>query len=77
MLMLLSIYLIVMSSIYITATIENNQKMLNLEAEKLNAETLTDVRHHTYWTGGFSFWISWTQVLSSNALAIKNKQPNQ
>ncbi len=60
-----------------TATIENNQKMLNLEAEKLNAETLTDVHHHTYWTGGFSFWIIWKQVLSSNALAIKNKQPNQ
>ena len=52
-----------------TVTVENNQKMLNLEAEKLGAVTLTDVRHHTYWTGEFSFWIIWRQVLSSNALA--------
>ncbi len=53
------------------ATVENNQKMLNLEAEKLGADALRDVRHHTYWTGGFSLWIVWKQVLSSNALAIK------
>ena len=55
-----------------TVTIENNQKMLNLEVEKLGTDTLTDVRHHTSWTGSFSFWIIWRQVLSSNALALKN-----
>ncbi len=53
------------------ATIENNQKMLNQEAEKLGANAITNVRHKTSWTGSFSFWIIWKQVLSSNALAIK------
>ncbi len=60
-----------------TVSIQNNQKMLNLEAKKLNSNEITDVRHSTYWTGSFSLWIIWKQVLSSNALAIKNKQPNQ
>ena len=57
-----------------TVTVENNQNMLNLEAKKLDADVLTDIRHHTYWTGEFSFWIIWRQVLSSNAIALKNRE---
>ena len=55
-----------------TVTIENNNKMINLEAEKLGTEFLGDIRHSTNWTGGFSLWIIWKQVLSSNAFATKS-----
>ena len=39
--------------------------------EKLGAESMGNLRDSTYWTGGFSLWIVWKQVLSSNALALK------
>ena len=54
-----------------TVTVENNHAMLAREVEKLGAESMGNLRDSTYWTGGFSLWIVWKQVLSSNALALK------
>lgn len=52
-------------------TIEKNAQMIKKEAENLGAKSIKDVRHHTMWTGGFSLWIVWRQVLKSNATALK------
>ena len=59
-----------------TVTIENNSKMINLEAQKLGATSLAEIRHSTNWTGGFSLWIIWKQVLTSNAFAVKSQNQN-
>lgn len=59
-----------------TVTIENNGKMINYEAQKLGATSLADIRHSTNWTGGFSLWIIWKQVLTSNAFAVKSQNKN-
>ena len=50
-----------------TVQIKNNANMIAREAEKLGAKELLDVKHLTNWTGGFSCWIIWKQVMSSNA----------
>ena len=50
-----------------TVNIENNQKMIFKEAEKLGAGTLSNINNSTDWTGSFSLWIVWKQVLYSNA----------
>lgn len=52
-------------------TIEKNAEMIKLEADKLGAKSLKDVRHSNSWTGSFSLWIVWRQVLNSNATALK------
>ena len=52
-------------------TIEKNAQMIKKEAENLGAKSIKDVLHHTMWTGGFSLWIVWRQVLKSNATALK------
>lgn len=54
-----------------TVTVENNRKMIVRHAEELGAVSIADVRNHTDWTGGFSLWIVWKQVLSSNAVLLK------
>lgn len=55
-----------------TVTIDNNHRMILAAADELNAPyTLTNMRDSTDWTGGFSLWIIWKQVLSSNAMAVK------
>ena len=58
-----------------TVTIENNQKMIAEEAKALNCDTITNVRNSTYWTGSFTLWIIWRQVLSSNATLVKTAKP--
>lgn len=50
-----------------TVNIENNQKMIFKEAEKLGDGTLSNINNTTDWTGSFSLWIVWKQVLYSNA----------
>lgn len=54
-----------------TVTVENNRKMIARHAEEMGAASIADVRNHTDWTGGFSLWIVWKQVLSSNAVLLK------
>ena len=51
-----------------TVTLENNRKMIQREAEKLGAKKIGDVRNSIDWTGSFSLWIVWRQVLSSSSL---------
>lgn len=59
-----------------TVTIENNHKMILSEVDKLDTPyMLTDMRDSTDWTGGFSLWIIWKQVLTSNAVAVKATSP--
>lgn len=59
-----------------TVTIENNHKMILSEVDKLDTPyMLTDMRDSTDWTGGFSLWIIWKQVLTSNAVAVKATAP--
>ncbi|MBO7521120.1 MAG: hypothetical protein J6T16_02645 [Opitutales bacterium] len=50
-----------------TVQIKNNADMIAREAEKIGAKEYLDVKHRTNWTGGFSYWIIWKQVMSSNA----------
>lgn len=50
-----------------TVTLENNRKMIQREAEKLGAKKIGDVRNSIDWTGSFSLWIVWRQVLSSSS----------
>lgn len=55
-----------------TVTIENNHRMILAAADELNTPyTLTNMRDSTDWTGAFSLWIIWKQVLNSNTVAIK------
>ena len=50
-----------------TVKVENNAKMIEREAENIGAKEILDVKHRTDWTGSFSLWIIWKQVMSSNA----------
>ena len=50
-----------------TVFVKNNENMIAREAAKLGAKEIKDVKHRTFWTGGFSCWIIWKQVMSSNA----------
>lgn len=55
-----------------TVTMENNHRMILSAVNELNTPyTITDMRDSTDWTGGFSLWIIWKQVLTSNAVALK------
>ncbi len=54
-----------------TVTVENNQKMIAKEAEKIGADTITSVNNKVAWTGSFSLWIIWREVLTSNATLLK------
>lgn len=59
-----------------TVTIENNQEMIIAEIDKLNTPyTITHMRDSVDWTGSFSLWIVWKQVLTSNAMVVKAAAP--
>ena len=50
-----------------TVKVENNARMIEREAENIGAKEILDVKHRTDWTGSFSLWIIWKQVMTSNA----------
>ncbi len=52
-----------------TVTIENNHEMINKEAQKVGATRLSSLGDNVDWTGGFSLWIIWKQVMKSTAIA--------
>lgn len=54
-----------------TVTLENNKKMMDMETEKLGGGTLCNLKNSVDWTGSFSLWIFWKQVLTSNATVLK------
>ncbi len=54
-----------------TVTLENNKKMIDMETEKLGGGTLCNLKNSVDWTGSFSLWIFWKQVLTSNATVLK------
>ena len=54
-----------------TVTVENNHAMISRELERLGAPSMTAARDSVSWTGGFSLWIVWKQVLKTSALALK------
>ncbi len=54
-----------------TVTLENNKKMIDKEAKKLGGGMLCNLQNSVDWTGSFSLWIIWKQVLHSNATVIK------
>lgn len=54
-----------------TVTVENNQKMIAKEAEKIGADAITGVNNKVSWTGSFSLWIIWREVLTSNATLLR------
>lgn len=57
-----------------TVNLENNKKMIDKEAKKLGGGMLCNLQNSVDWTGSFSLWIIWKQVLHSNATVIKQNK---
>ncbi|MDY6069651.1 MAG: hypothetical protein SPI34_08025 [Opitutales bacterium] len=57
-----------------TVNLENNKKMIDKEAATLGGGVLCNLQNSVDWTGSFSLWIIWKQVLYSNATVLKPRK---